>query len=234
MIAADRSAIPAAGAGAVYKGLAMGSNSTGNFLFATNFRSGQIDVFDKNFTVVQLAGAFADPNLPSGFAPFGIKNLGGEIYVTYARQDAAKHDTVNGAGNGVVNVFDTSGNFKRHLAVGTGAGGSQAEINSPWGLEIAPASFGAFSSAVLVFNFGDGRINAFNATTGAFLGQLMNSTGTAPISVPGLWGARLGTHGSRAAGVPDAVFFTAGLGDPPGYTSNTEHHGLVAEIRVAP
>src|SRR5262249_52951457 len=107
----DNSVVPTPPTGAVYKGLALGSNASGNFLFATNFRAGTIDVFDKNFTKATLAGSFRDATIPAGFAPFGIQNIGGSLYVTYAKQNAMMHDDVKGAGNGFVDVFDTNGNF---------------------------------------------------------------------------------------------------------------------------
>ena len=232
VVAADRSAIPIAGSGAVYKGLAIGSNAGGNFLFAANFRTGQVDVFDKNFGLVLLPGSFQDTSLPSGFAPFGIQNIGGDIFVSYARQDAAKHDDVSGAGSGAIDQFDSNGNLKRRFAIGSGAGGTVTALNSPWGMAVAPASFGDFSSALLVGNFGDGRINAFNLSTGAFLGQMPNSAGTAPISIPGLWGLQFGIAGS--AGDPNTLYFTAGIGDAPTYTTNIENHGLFGSLHVAP
>src|SRR5947209_3842433 len=149
----DNSAVPMAGSGAVYKGLAQGSNANGNFLFATNVRAGTIDVFDKNFAKATLAGAFSAPNLPAGFAPFGIRNIGGSLFVTFALQNAAKHDDVAGPGNGFVDVFDTNGNLLKRFA-------SQGSLNSPWGLALAPAKFGIFSNDLLIGDFGDGRINA--------------------------------------------------------------------------
>jgi uncharacterized protein (TIGR03118 family) len=189
--------------GRVYKGVAIGNNGTANFIYAANFRAGTIDVFDTNFANVNLAGSFTDPNIPAGFAPFDIQNINGQLFVTYAMQDAAKHDDVAGAGNGFVNVFDLNGNFVRRFA-------SQGTLNSPWGLAIAPASFVAFANALLVGNFGDGRISAFNASTGAFLGQLSDSHNL-PIAIPGLWGLKFGNNGT--AGSASSVFFTAGIND---------------------
>jgi uncharacterized protein (TIGR03118 family) len=229
-IVADRSAVPAAGSGAVYKGLAIASNASGNFLYATNFRAGTIDVFDKNFGIMLLAGSFADPNMPAGYAPFGIQNIGGDIYVTYAKQDAAKHDDVGGAGSGLIDVFDANGNLKRRLASGTAAGGTLAVLNSPWGMALAPANFGAFSNALLVGNFGDGHINAFNLTTGAPLGQLQDPSGATPIVVPGLWGLAFGNGG--AAGTPNVLFFTAGIGSGPTFQNNIETHGLFGSLQL--
>ena len=161
-VVADRSGIPVVGGGSVYKGLAIGTNATGNFLYAANFRTGQVDVFDTNFMIVQLPGSFTDPDLPSGYAPFGIQNIGGNIFVTYAQQDATKQNEIDAAGSGIIDVFDTNGNFVRRFATGTASGGTTAALNAPWGMALAPANFGAFSNAVLVGNFGDGTISAFN------------------------------------------------------------------------
>lgn len=199
--------------GAIYKGLALASNGAGNFLFATDFSHGTIDVFDHNFAPASMAGDFRDPNIPAGFAPFGIQNIDGNLYVTYAKQDGEKHDDVAGAGNGFVDVFDTDGNLMHRFA-------SQGTLNSPWGLVLAPASFGTFSHALLVGNFGDGRINAFDASSGKFLGQLPGETG-APISLSGLWGLIIG-NGAKG-GDADTLYFTAGTDD--------EHHGTFGSLK---
>lgn len=228
---ADRSGIPVGG-GAVYKGLAIGSNATGNFLYATNFRTGQVDVFDKSFGIVQLSGSFSDPMVPSGFAPFGIQNIGGDIFVTYAKQDADKHDDVSGVGNGLVDQFDSNGNLKRRLVVGSAVGGNMSALNSPWGLALAPASFGQFGNALLVGNFGDGHVNAFNLTTGDYMGLMPNNTGSGPITIPGLWGL---TFGNGAGGSSTTtLYFTAGIGDAPSFTTNLETHGLFGSLSVVP
>ncbi len=199
---------------AVYKGLALGSNSTnGNLLFATNFSAGTVDVFDKNFAAVNLgAGAFTDPTLPAGFAPFGISNIGGKLYVTYAMQDADKHDDVAGAGNGFIDVYDTSGHMLQRLVSG-------GNLNSPWGLALAPSNFGSLSNDLLVGNFGDGLINAYNPTTGAFVGQVTDIRGNA-VHVDGLWGLSFGNGGS--AGPTNTLFFTAGV--------NGERDGLFGSL----
>ncbi len=211
----DNSIIPTPVNGAVYKALALGSNATGNFLFAANFRAGTIDVFNKNFQAATLTGTFTDPNLPAGFAPFDVANIGGQLFVTYAKQDAEKHDDVAGAGNGFVDVFDTNGNFVKRFA-------SQGTLNSPWGLAVAPASFGQFGGDLLVGNFGDGRINAFKLTTGAFDGQLQSSTGS-PITINGLWALSFGN--GVGSGSTNSLFFTAGIGD--------EGHGLFGSLTAA-
>jgi uncharacterized protein (TIGR03118 family) len=208
VIKVDRS-----GSGAVYKGLAMASTSAGVFLYATNFHDGTVEVFDGNFNPVVHAGAFTDPSIPAGFAPFGIHNIQGRLYVTYAKQGPTMHDDVAGPGNGFVNVFDADGNLIRRFA-------SQGVLNSPWGLALAPAGFGAFSGHVLIGNFGDGRINAFNPATGAFRGTLEN--GKKPLEIDGLWTIIFGNGGN--AGDTDTLFFTAGIDD--------EQHGLFGQIRA--
>ncbi|TME06399.1 MAG: TIGR03118 family protein [Chloroflexi bacterium] len=198
---------------AVYKGLAIGSNDQGTFLYATNFRAGSVDVFNTSFQHVTLSGSFSDPGIKRGFAPFGIANLGGDLYVTYARQDATLHDDVAGPANGFVDVFDTNGNLLRRAA-------TRGRLNSPWGVAIAPANFGRFSGDLLVGNFGDGRINAIDPLTGEFLGQLRGPDNR-PLVIDGLWAIVFGT-GSANSGPTNALFFTAGLED--------ESHGLFGRI----
>ena len=229
-VVADRSNIPVVGGGSVYKGLAIGTNASGSFLYAANFSTGQVDVFDTNFTIVNLPGSFTDPNLPSGYAPFGIQNIGGDIFVTYARQDVTKQNEIDAAGSGIIDDFDTNGNFKRRFATGSASGGAVATLNSPWGMTLAPANFGAFGNALLVGNFGDGTISAFNPTTGALIGQLQDTTGANPITIPGLWSITFGNGG--AAGSKSILYFTAGIGDPPTYTVNREKHGLFGSLQL--
>jgi uncharacterized protein (TIGR03118 family) len=205
--------------GAVYKGLALGSNSLGALLYAANFKAGTIDVFNGNFSPVTLDGLFADPNLPPGFAPFNIQSIGNQLYVTYALQDEAQHDDVAGPGNGFVNVFDFNGTLIQRLV-------SQGNLNSPWGIALAPAQFGDFSNALLLGNFGDGTINAYDAASGAYLGTLQDSTGTA-VTITGLWALRVGNGGN--GGDSNTLYFTAGIPGP----GNIEDHGLLGSIRVA-
>jgi uncharacterized protein (TIGR03118 family) len=211
ILAVDRSAVSQGGfTGAVYKGLALATGGADSFLFATNFRFGTVEKFDAQF---HLIASFTDPELASTcpiagppaqcFAPFGIQSINDQLYVTFALQDAAHHDDVKGPGNGFVDVFDADGNLIRRFA-------SQGTLDSPWGLTLAPANFGTFSNAVLVGNFGDGHINAFNAVSGAFLGQLRSGNGNA-ISINGLWGLAFGNGG--LAGNPNTLFFTAGFND---------------------
>jgi uncharacterized protein (TIGR03118 family) len=215
--------------GAVYKGLAIGSNNSGNFLFATNFRSGKIDVFDTNFAAANLAGAFTDPNgLPTNFAPFDIQNINGNLYVTYAMQDGPKHDDIAGPGNGLIDVFDTNGNFIKRLVTGSAVGGTVSALNSPWGLALAPASFGKFGNTLLVGNFGDGHINAFSPTTGALVGTLLDSNNN-PIVIPGLWALTFGNGGQ--GGAVGSLYFTAGIGNAPNFTSPLETHGLFGRLQ---
>lgn len=202
--------------GAVYKGLALGSSGGKNYLYATDFSAGRVDVFDANFAPIVLAGSFTDPNLPVGFAPFNIQNIGGKLYVTYAMQDAAKHDDVSGPGNGFVNIFDTSGQLLKRFA-------AKAPLNSPWGVVLAPAGFGGFGGALLIGNFGDGRINAFNPATGAWLGAIQDASGAA-ISIQGLWGLTFG-NGAHGGDI-NTLYFTAGIAG----SGSVEDHGLFGSI----
>ncbi len=202
------------GPDAVYKGLAI-SNANGGALYATNFRAGTIDAFDSSFAPT-LTGAFVDPTLPSGYAPFNDKVINGQLYVTYALQDSDKHDDVAGAGHGYVDVFNLDGSFDKRLI-------SAGELNSPWGLQIAPSSFGRFSGDLLVGNFGDGRINAYDPTTGAFVDALDGLDGN-PLSIDGLWALTIGNGGS--GGSPDALYFTAG--------PNGEADGLFGSLTAVP
>jgi uncharacterized protein (TIGR03118 family) len=203
--------------GAVYKGLVFGTNSKGVFLFATNFNAGTVDVFAPNgsagfraATNLEIEGGFNDPSIPAGFAPFGIQNINGDLFVTYAKQNKAKHDDVAGPGNGFVDVFDTDGNLLRRFA-------SRGALNSPWGVARASYAFGRFSGDVLVGNFGNGQINAF-ASNGNFLGALRDAKGK-PLVIDGLWTLTLG--GGRTSS-SDTLYFTAG--------PNGETNGLFGTI----
>jgi uncharacterized protein (TIGR03118 family) len=200
----------------VYKGLALLSNGTGTFLLATNFRNARIDVFDSMFKPAALAGNFTDPTLPAGFAPFGVHVLNNnQVYVTYAMQDAPKHDPVNAPGNGFVSLFDANGNFVRRVI-------SQGQLNSPWGTVVASANFGQFSNDLLIGNFGDGTINAFDPTTGNFLGTLKDSNGSALVN-GSLWELVFDPTGQT--GAKDTLYFSAGLVN--------EGDGLFGAIGVA-
>jgi uncharacterized protein (TIGR03118 family) len=219
VVAVDNSA-----SGAVYKGLAIASTLTGDFLYATNFHAGTVEVYDRTFHAVVIPGAFTDPSLPAGYAPFGIQNLGGIIYVTYALQDADRHDDVAGQGHGYVNAFDAFGNLIRRVA-------SKGQLDSPWGLAMAPVDFGKFSGDLLVGNFGNGRIHAFDprrlSGAGEFQarGPLHSSVSGSPIAIDGLWALAFG-RGAPANGPTNTLFFAAG---PDG-----EAHGLFGTLVVAP
>src|SRR6185437_9244108 len=208
--------------GAVFKGLALASNGGANFLYAADFHGGQIDVFDGSFHQVTLAaGAFTDPNLPAGYAPFNIANLGGKLYVSYALQNADKHDDVAGFGHGFVDVYNAAGVLQQRLITGV-SGNASSPLNSPWGMVIAPAAFGDFGGDLLVGNFGDGKINAFDPNTGAFLGALSSPSGS-PITIGGLWGLAFGN--GATAGDQNVLFFSAG--------SDGEQHGLFGALEAA-
>jgi uncharacterized protein (TIGR03118 family) len=188
--------------GAVYKGLAL----VGTNLLAANFNSGKIDVYDSAFELASLGGSFTDPNLPAGFAPHGIHVIGNQVYIAYAMQDTAKHDAVPGAGAGQVDIFDTTGKF---VSTFVAAGGTN-NLNAPWGAVEAPASFGTFANDILVGNFGDGTISAFD-TTGKFVGQLTDSAGNVLVN-PGLWDMVFGGGGgaNNDPGVAGTLYITAG------------------------
>ena len=187
--------------GAVYKGLALAADSHGNpHLYATNFRSGNVDVFDSTFAQVTLAGSFTDPKLPKGYAPFGIQLMGDALFVTYALQDQPKHDPVNKPGHGIVDIFDTDGNFMQRFA-------SHGHLDSPWGVTSAPATFGVFANDVLIGNFGDGKINAFDPMTRHFKGVLRD-VNDRPIVNESLWAL---TFGGAAKAPADTLYITAGL-----------------------
>jgi len=205
------------GANAVYKGLATAQASNGKtYLYATNFRSGRVEAYDSTFTPVELPGGlFVDPRLPAGYGPFGIAEIGGKLYVSFAKQDATLHDDVAGLGHGFVDVFTNDGAFVRRLV-------TRGALDSPWGLALAPASFGQFSRDLLVGNFGNGHINVYNPATGAHLGQLQRQNGQ-PIVIDGLWGLRFGN--GNAAKTSELVF-SAG--------PDHESHGLLGKIVVKP
>jgi uncharacterized protein (TIGR03118 family) len=212
--------------GAVYKGLAL----TGTSLLAANFNSGKVDVYDQNFQLANPAGAFTNTTAsapPAGFAPHGIHIVNGMVYVAYAMQDTAKHDSVPGAGLGQVDVFDTNGNFLKTFV----AAGSGNNLNAPWGVAMAPASFGTFAGAVLVGNFGDGTISAFD-TTGKFLGQLTNTaTPPTPLVNPGLWDMVFG--GGGASGDPGTLYITAGGSNQPNFPKGGSTTAVFAGITPA-
>ena len=206
---------------AVYKGLALVTTPTPQ-LYAANFKAGTIDVFDANFKPVTLtSGAFLDAKIPAGFAPFNIWNIGGNLYVAYAKQDQNKKFDVPAAGNGYVDVFDPSG--KLLSSNGSGPLMANGMLNSPWGLAIAPATFGQFAGNLLVGNFGDGLINAFDLQTGAFKGTLQDVNGK-NIVIQGLWALYFGNGAN--GGDKDTLYFTAGPGG--------QKQGLIGSISANP
>ncbi len=207
---------------AVYKGLAIVTSPT-PMLYAANFKTGAIDVFDTDYKPVTLdAGAFTDPTLPAGYAPFNIWNINGTLYVTYAKQDADKRFDVPGLGNGLLDAYDANGKFLKRL-VSNGVGIIQSPLNSPWGVALAPATFGKFAGMLLVGNFGDGKINAFDPNTGIGMGALQDDAGQ-DIVIPGLWGLYFGNGAN--GGDKDALYFAAGPGG--------QMHGLLGSIQANP
>ena len=202
--------------GAIYKGLAIGGDGTRFLIYATDFHNRKIDVFDKDFRPVILPTGFSDPSIPADFGPFGIQNLGGSMYVTYAKQDKDRVDDLHERGAGIVNVFTASGTLVRRITKG-------GPLNAPWGLAIAPADFGGFSNTLLIGNFGDGIINAFDLTKGRFIGQL-STPDRRPIVIPGLWGLAFGNGLNNQP--TNTLFFTAGPDD--------EAHGLYGRIDALP
>jgi uncharacterized protein (TIGR03118 family) len=200
-------------ADAVYTGLAIGLVGTDNFLYAADFEHGNIDVYDKAFHLVHLDGSFSDRNIPNSYSPFNIQNLGGKLYVTYAQQSHKEPDEETDHGSGFVDVFDTSGHLLQRLILGN-------HLNAPWGLALAPGNFGPFSDALLVGNFGNGHIQAFDQANGRFLGQLNDESGK-PIAIDGLWGITFGNGVS--AGDRNALYFASG--------PNDETHGLFGSLR---
>jgi uncharacterized protein (TIGR03118 family) len=215
VIAFDNSA-----SGAVYKGLVFGTNSNGVFLFATNFHAGTVDVFkpadntsNGQYIETTTTGGFKDSNIPVGFAPFGIENINGDLFVSYAKQNAEMHDDVAGPGNGFVDVFDTNGNLLRRFA-------SRGPLNSPWGMTRASFAFGRFSGLILVGNFGNGKINVFGSQ-GQFIDELDRPNGK-PLVIDGLWKLILGGGRNSSS---DTLYFTAG--------PNAETNGLFGTITPA-
>jgi len=213
-VAADRSNV-----GAIYKGLAIASTPSGDFLYATDFHNGRVDEFDGSFSLVNHPGAFADHTIPAGYAPFGIQTIDDKIFVTYAKQDKDREDDAAGRGRGYVDEFDTSGNLVARVA-------SRGQLDSPWGLAMAPSTFGKFAGDLLVGNFGNGQIDAFSQGANGqfhFSGALRNAQRKL-IKIGGLWALEFG-NGAPANGPTDTLFFTAGPGD--------ETHGRFGTITAA-
>jgi uncharacterized protein (TIGR03118 family) len=199
--------------GAEYKGLTLAGDGSHARIYAADFPGAKIDVFDSSFKPVTTSGGFVDPNLPKGYGPFNVQELAGRIVVAYAQIDPQTGDEVAGPGKGFVDVYDKDGNLLRRLI-------SNGNLNAPWGLVLAPQHFGQFSGDLLVGNFGDGAINAYDPRTGQFEGMPKNKDGN-PIKINGLWALRFG---NGTFGTPTTLIFSAGIGD--------EDHGLLGEIVV--
>ncbi len=203
--------------GAIFKGLAIAPTSGGDRLYATDFHNGKVDVFNQRFQLVHMPGAFEDPTIPAGYAPFGIQTVGNHLIVTYAKQDANAEDDTAGAGFGFVDMYGRSGKLLQRIA-STGA------LDAPWGIAWAPDNFGEFSGDLLIGNFGDGMINAFKPESSGsfdFEGSLQRRNGN-PMVIQGLWALEFGN--GNAAGPTNTLFFTAG--------PNGENHGLFGSIEA--
>jgi uncharacterized protein (TIGR03118 family) len=193
--------------GAIYKGLAIAVTSDGPRLYATDFHNGRVDVWDGSWARVSTSSTFVDPSLPDGYAPFGIQTIGSRVFVTYAKQDEDAADELHGQGLGFVDVFDTAGTLLGRVA-------QHGQLNAPWGLALAPASFGRFGGDLLIGNFGDGQINAYEEQANGHFehrGELRGSNGNDTLSIDGLWALEFGNDG--AAGPSKRLFFTAGPND---------------------
>ena len=204
---------------AVYTGLAIAQVSNGQggsttYLYAADFEHGKIDVYDGMFHPATLDGSFSDPNIPNSYSIFNIQNIGGKLYVTYAQQSHKEPDEETDRGSGFVDVFDTSGHLLQRLIEGN-------HLRAPWGIALAPADFGAFSNALIVGNFGDGQLHAFDADSGKYLGEMKDESGK-PIVIDGLWGITFGNGGN--GGDKNALYFAAGIQD--------ETHGLFGSLRA--
>jgi uncharacterized protein (TIGR03118 family) len=201
--------------GSIYKGLAIGGDGDMHLIYVTDFHNRRVEVYDAQFHRINRPGAFQDPAIPANFAPFGIQNVGGDIVVTYAKQDADAEDDVAGPGLGFVDEFDAKGVLLRRFA-------TRGALNAPWGIALAPASFGMFGGALLVGNFGDGAINAYDPVSGRYLGALRDAGGKV-LHLEGLWGIAFGN--GVASQRTDALFYAAG--------PNDEKDGVYGVIRAA-
>lgn len=196
-----------------YKGLALAQSGGASYLYAANFETNAVDVFDSTFTMQHWAGAFVDSNLPARYAPFNIAAIGNELYVTYALHEPGEEDDTHGPHHGFIDVFGTDGRLHRRLV-------SRGSLNSPWGLAVAPRQFGQFAGALLVGNFGDGRIHAYNRFNGKLLGGVRDASGV-PIQIDGLWALQFG---NGVTGDRNSLLFSAG--------PNDEEHGLFGSIKA--
>jgi len=208
-------------AGASYTGLALASFNGSARLYAANFSGATVDVFDSLFQPVTTTGGFTDPDLPAGYAPHNVYVTGRSVIVAYALQNDAKSASVDGDGNGLLNVFDLDGTLRKRLVTG-------GPLNGPWGMAIAPAFFGDMAGSLLVGNFGDGKINAIDLASGDLLGPLTGSDGN-PLALEGLWGLQVG-NGKTNGGDSNTLYFTAGVSG--GGTKGD--HGVFGSIAVAP
>ena len=194
-----------------YKGLALAESNGAPYLYAANFETNAVDVYDSTFTMQNWAGAFIDPSLPKNYAPFNIAPIRNELYVSYALHIPGQEDDAHGPHRGFIDVFGTNGKLHRRLV-------SRGSLNSPWGMTVAPKRFGKFAGALLVGNFGDGRIHAYDRFTGRLLGGLRDANGT-PIQIDGLWALEFG---NGVTGARNELLFSAGPAE--------ETHGLFGVI----
>ncbi len=201
---------------AIYKGAAIGGTASGTYLYAANFASGAVDVFKGSAGAPDLAANFTDPNLPAGYGAFNVQRIGNRLFVAYAEKDPNSADEIAGPGLGIVDAFDLEGNFVARIATG-------GTLNAPWGLALAPSSWGSLAGKLLVGNFGDGTISAYDLTTGTFVAQLLDGGGD-PLAIDGLWALTPGNNGS--AGSAERIYFTAGPAD--------ETHGAFGVIAPVP
>jgi uncharacterized protein (TIGR03118 family) len=205
--------IAAQTSGAIYKGLAIATDSGGaTRLYVPNFHAGTVDVFDTSFHPVTTSGGFADNGLPKGYAPFNVARVGGKLFVTYAVQDEDAEDDVAGMGHGIVNTFDFQGHLMQRFA-------THGQLDSPWGVTMAPAGFGPLAGTLWIGNFGNGHINAYNPSTGEFIDKVRDTHGQA-IVIDGLWSLQVGNGGS--GGLANTIYFTAG--------PNGEQDGLFGSL----
>lgn len=202
----------------MYKGLGI----LGARIYATDFEGNKIDVYDTNYQLVTTSGGFTDPNLPAGYAPFGIQAIGNDIYVTYAKKEAGGDDDEPGPGFGFVDRFDADGNLLQRVITGV-PGDPASPLNAPWGIAMAPQGFGELSGLLLIANFGDGKINGFDPLTGALVGTLKDRFGN-PIMIDGLWGIAFG-NGAQGTKTT-SLYFTAG--------PNDEEDGLFGSLQAVP
>jgi uncharacterized protein (TIGR03118 family) len=203
-------------AGSAFTGLAIGNNGTGDFLYVADFANNKIDVLNSTFGLTNLSGSFTDPNLPAGYSAYNVQAIGSKLYVEYAKTDPVTHRAATTPNTGIVTIFDLNGANAQELVV-------NSHLNSPWGITLAPSGFGPFGGDLLVGNFGDGTISAFDPVTGAFQGTVSDQNGN-PLVNSGLWALNFRAVGSGFD--PNALFLNAGI--------NGEADGLFAEVQFTP